>query len=64
MQELSTVRHFLADLCADGGAALVPKAADAEEQSKGFTSDQLRYILEDFSPGLIKKMLRERSQDD
>jgi len=61
MQELSTVRRFLADLCADDGAALVPKAADAEEQSKGFTEDQIRYILDDFSPGLIRKMLRERS---
>jgi hypothetical protein len=64
MEELITVRHFLSDLCADDGAALASKADAKDEESKGLSEEQIRYILEDFSPGLIRKMCREGSQDD
>ena len=64
MEELITVRRFLSDLCADDGAALASKADAKDEESTGLSEEQIRYILEDFSPGLIRKMCREGSQDD
>jgi hypothetical protein len=72
--ELLTVARFLNDLGAHEGIALEPKeepdkegaaqdTAAVADEKQPFTEAQLKFILEDLSPGLIKRMCRERSSD-
>lgn len=73
--ELLTVARFLNDMCAHDGIALEPREEDPDKEAEGkdsettvdpkqpFNKAQLRFILEDLSPGLVKRMCRERSSD-
>jgi len=60
---LMRLRGYLGDLCADDGALLASRPDDDEEQSTGLPEEQIRYVLEDLGPGLIRKMCREKSSD-
>ena len=64
MDELNTLRRFLGELVANDGALLGPKPGEPAEGAEGLPDDEIRYILEDMGPGLIKKMCRERSGDE
>ena len=69
MEELLTVKRYLQDLCTNHrellGRVSAGQEPDGGEDTKtGLTAEQRRYVLEDFSPGLIRKMCRERSRDD
>ena len=64
MEELNVLRRFLAELCANDGALLGPASGEPAEGAEGLPADEIRYILEDMGPGLIKKMCRERSGDE
>ena len=72
--ELLAVARFLNEMCAHDAIALEPREElekDAEgkdteatvDEKQPFNKAQLRYILEDMSPGLVKRMCRERSND-
>ena len=61
---LMALRGYLGDLCADDGALLASPAGDDQEQSTGLPEEQIKYVLEELGPGLIRKMCRERSRDD
>lgn len=74
--ELLAIAQFLNAMCENDGIALEPREEpekDAEKNAEKdqvvdpkqpFTKGELRYILEDMSPSLVKKMCRERSNDD
>jgi len=62
--ELIAVRHFLTEMCAQGEAALSGAAAGAGEAVDEMPPDQVRYVLEELAPGLIRRMCRERSGDN
>lgn len=64
MEELIAVRRFLSDLCANDGARLEAGAGKETEGSDGFPAEELRWLLEDAGPRLIRQMCRERSRDD
>lgn len=70
--ELHTVAQFLNEMCANDGIALEAReeepdagkdTSEATTEEQPFTKAQLRFILEDMSPGLVKRMCRERSSD-
>lgn len=72
--ELLTIVQFLNDLGANEGIALEPKeepgkdgaaqdTAAVADEKQPFTEAELKFILEDLSPGLVKRMCRERSSD-
>ena len=71
--ELLTVARFLNDMCANDGIALEAREEEPDAEGKDtseatteeqpFNKAQLRFILEELSPGLVKRMCRERSSD-
>jgi hypothetical protein len=63
-EELVTAKRYLQDLCANHGELLKRGSASEGPDESGLPAEQIRYILEDFSPGLIRQMCRERSRDD
>jgi hypothetical protein len=64
MDELNALRRFLGELVANDGALLGPTSGEPAKGSEGLPADEIRYILEDMGPSLIKKMCRERSGDE
>jgi hypothetical protein len=64
MEELNTIRRFLNEVSANDGVLMVLPSGEPAEESTGLPADEIRYILEDMGPGLIKKMCRERSGDE
>lgn len=64
MEELIAVRRFLSDLCANDGARLEAGTGEQAEGSNGLPAEELRWLLEDAGPRLIRQMCRERSRDD
>lgn len=64
LEELLMITRFLQELSANH-AQLLKRTPSGEEPPEGaMPLDQIRYILEDLTPGLVKKMCRERSQHD
>lgn len=67
-RELLVVASFLNAMCENDAIALEPREETEKDQpidpKQPFTKGELQYILEDMSPSLVKKMWRERSNDD
>jgi len=61
-EELIAVKRYLEELSANHSEFL--GRGDQAPGENALPADHVRYLLEDFSPGLIRKMCRERSRDD
>ena len=63
--ELVAITAYIDQLTSEHATLLVrPTDKDQPLSENTLTDDQRKYIMEDMSPSLIKKMMRERSNSD
>lgn len=64
MDQLVAIQRYLKEI-GQNHAQLFKRPTKADEKPEGaLPAEHIRYILEDLTPGLVKKMCRERSQND